>query len=133
MLDTKLKSILVTDYNKNHKDRDYDLMSYLNIYENLEKTQYSMLKFDNVAIVYKELNPTTVEFHCVNGGSASDLTSSVDKFNKLMSSQYSTSVTYYDNVRINDILKHLINVPTVQKIDLGIDKTYEAIWQLRSV
>jgi len=132
-IDTEIKNIIKTDYQKNHKGREYSMDTVLDIFDRLEETRYSNRKYGKVIIVYKPFNATTVEFHCTNGGGPADIIQAVNAFNKEMTESYVWSVTYYDNPKINDLLKHSQCPSDFTKIDKGVDKTYMAKFSLRGI
>lgn len=131
-IDTVEQEIIQRDYAKNHSSRDYTLEQVLKIFNNLESTGFSRVKYGPVIIVYKPYTVDTVEFHCTNGGNRHDLVSAVNQFNEDMSDTYWWSVTFYDNEKINPLLELAAAPSMLRKIDSGIDKTYEAMFKLRS-
>jgi hypothetical protein len=132
-IDTELEQIIKTDYQKHHQGRDYTVDTVLEVWSNMEKANYFFRVYGPVAIVHKPYSEDTVEFHCTNSGSAEDLVRAVNEFNKEMSVRYVHSVTFYDNPKINELLKYAQCPNEFAKIDRGIDKTYEAKFRLRGI
>jgi hypothetical protein len=132
-IDTELEQIIRKDYENNHQGREYSLDTVLTVWKNLEQVDYCARRYGPVAIVYKPYSDDTVEFHCTNSGNALDLTGAVSEFNREMSKDYFWSITFYDNPRINELLKHVVYPSEFTKIDRGIDKTYQAKFRLRSI
>jgi len=132
-IDTEVREIISTDYQKNHQGREYSLDRVFKVFKNLELVDYSASKYHHVVIVHTPVDQDTIEFHCTNGGSAEDLISAVNQFNKEMSKDYQWSVTYYDNPKINDLLSHSYCPSEFTKIDRGIDNTYEAKFRIRGI
>ena len=60
------------------------------------------------------------------------LNKNINKFLKSIQNQYTHAVTYYDNERINYLLSKLDFKNSFNRIDQGLDRTYEAIIDLRS-
>ena len=132
-IDTELENIIRTDYQKHHQGREYSVDTVLRVWTNLEQVEYHARKYGKVMIVHKPFNEDTVEFHCTNSGNAEDLIKAVNEFNKEMINDYTWSVTFYDNPKINELLKHSFCPSEFTQIDQGIDKTYEAKFGLRSI
>ena len=132
-IDTEIENIIKTDYQKNHQGRNYSVDAVLDIFDNIEQTKYSTRRYGKVIVVYKPFNATTVEFHCTNGGNSKDIIEAVNQFNKEMVDSYIWSVTFYDNPKINELLKHSFCPSDFTKIDKGVDKTYMAKFSLRGI
>lgn len=131
-IDREVRDIIKADYQKNHSGREYSVNTVLKIFDNLEKVKYSANRYGSVVIVHTPYDQDTIEFHCTNGGDTKDLIEAVNQFNKEMSEVYTWSVTFYDNPKINELLKHSFCPSEFKKIDKGIDETYEAKFRLRS-
>lgn len=132
-INSEVREIIRADYLKNHQGREYGVYTLLRIFDNLSHVDYSARKYGKVVVAYKRLTENAVEFHCTNGGNAKDLIEAVNQFNKEMSEQYLCSVTFYDNKKINELLKHSFCPSEFTKINGGIDKTYEAKFILREI
>lgn len=132
-IDTEIENIIKTDYQKNHQGRNYSVDTVLDIFNRLEETKYSTRKYGKVIVVYKPFNANTVEFHCTNGGGPADIIEAVNQFNTEMKDSYIWSVTFYDNPKINELLKHSVCPSDFTKIDRGVDKTYMAKFRLRGI
>jgi hypothetical protein len=131
VIDKELEKIIETDYHKNHQGREYDLARVVKIFKHLDLVNYDIFKHGPVLIVHTPLSEDTIEFHCTNGGTSKDLCFAVNEFNRTMSATYTWSVTFYDNPAINKLLKHTAYPCEYEKIDQGIDRTYQAKFSLR--
>jgi hypothetical protein len=131
-IDIEKYNIIKRDYEKNHDGREYSFDRMIQIFENIERVGWSAFKHGPVLIAYAPYTVDTVEFHCHNGGTSKDLTAAVSAFNEDMSDTYFFSVTFYDNPKINKLLKHVKFPNELKKIDQGIDETYQATFRLRS-
>ena len=123
--------ILEADFVANHQGREYDL-DYINSVMRLWRDSGAMIFCaPNVMFVVEERTDGMAEFHSVNGGSAKDLSFGVNTLLKALAAFYEEAVTYYDNPRVNDLLKHSDYPASFTRIDDGLDKTFEAIFKLK--
>ena len=132
-INDEVREIIQADYQKNHSGREYSVDTVYKVFNNLKLVDYNARKYGRVIIAYIKLSDSTVEFHCTNGGGTEDLIKAVNQFNTEMSDDYEWSVTYYDNPKINELLKHSVCPSEFTKIDQDIDKTYEAKFRLRGI
>lgn len=124
--------IISRDYIKNHMNRNYDEQDMQRIFKEYSQDGGLYQQYEHTLVVYKTQHDHICEFHCINAGSARDLVSAVNKFLKSIQNQYTHAVTYYDNERINYLLSKLDFKNSFNRIDQGLDRTYEAIIDLRS-
>ena len=125
-----LRQIIEVDFNRHHLGREYTLEQTIEAYEKYVELGLGVVVANNVALNYSAKD-STVEFHCMNAGSGADLTKSINDFLKSVSDKYDRAVTYYDNPRINDLVKYSYFPAKVTQIDAGLDKTYELSFDLR--
>lgn len=127
----KIHNIVDIDFAKNHQNREYDLEYAHKMVDNYIASGNKLFICNKVLIRCEPLLDSTVKFHCMNAGTGADLTSAVNDLMKSLSGSYDWAVTYYDNPRINDLVKY-VNYPTIiSKIDEGVGKTYEMKFDLR--
>ena len=131
-IDTEVAKIIERDYQLHHQGRAYGVDTVLKVFNNLSKINYDAKRYGRVVIAYTPLTDTEVEFHCHNAGNTNDLILAVNQFNKDFADDYAWSVTYYDNPKINELLKHSLCPCEFAQIDQGEDRTYEAKFRLRS-
>lgn len=125
-----LIDVVSADFKKNHQGRSYDCAF---VHENFEKyVNLGLLYFrtERVIIIYNIVDGQ-VEFHCMNGGNGADLTSAINEFLSKIALKYQRAVTYYDNPRINELVKYSKYPAEVVRIDRGEDKTFEMSFDLR--
>lgn len=127
-----LRHIVETDFRKNHQGRSYDCAFALNAFQKYIDMGLMYFTTETVMIVYNVKNGV-VEFHCVNGGTGADLTEAINTFLTQKADELSRAVTYYDNPRINELVKFSKYPATIKKIDEGEDRTYEMSFDLRGV
>lgn len=127
-----LRHIVETDFNKNHRGRSYDCAFAFGTFQKYIDLGLLYFTTDTVLIVYNVKNGV-VEFHCVNGGSGSDLTHAINGLLEQLADSFEWAVTYYDNPRINELAKFSKYPVTVKKVDEGEDRTYEMSFDLRGV
>jgi hypothetical protein len=131
-LTTEEQQLITKDYEKNHSSRDYSLDQFVAAVGNFKNYGWSKFKHGAVIIVYRPYTADTVEFHCHNSGNGGELVEAVNAFNRDMQDTYWWSVTFYDNIKINRLLEYTECPSQLRKVDLGVDKTYEAMFKLRS-
>ena len=127
----KIHHIVDVDFEKNHQGREYDLKYAHQMVDDYITSGNKLFITDKVLIRCEPLLDNTVKFHCMNAGNGADLTSAVNDLMKVLSTRYSWAVTYYDNPRINDLVKYVNFSTLITKIDEGVDKTYEMKFDLR--
>lgn len=127
-----LRNIVTTDFKKNHQGRSYDCASALCAFQKYIDMGLLHFTTENILIVYN-LNSDEIEFHCVNGGNGVDLTDAINQFLTQQSVSHARAVTYYDNPRINELVKFSKYPAEIRKIDDGEDRTYEMSFDLRGV
>jgi hypothetical protein len=82
-------------------------------------------------VAYKSA-PDEVEFHCVNGGSGTDLTNGLNQFLAWASTLFVRAVTYYDNPKNSELLARYIDFPSVvEQADDGLYRTFRATIKIR--
>jgi len=123
-----LRDIATKNFQKNYQDRDFDL-DYAIDY--LEKYRGMLFHKENVVIRYAPIDDTTIEFHCMNAGNGKDLTEAINELLQSLSAGYDRAVTYYDNPKINELVQYSHFPTCVEKIDAGVDRTYEMRFDLR--
>ena len=122
--------IIAADFSKNHQGRSYDCTYVQDIFAKYAELGLLYFRTDSVMIVY-EVKDGCVEFHCMNGGTGADLTSAINRFLEDMSQEFDVAATYYDNPRINELVKYSKYPATVRRIDGGEDRTFEMTFNLR--
>ena len=127
-----LRHIVETDFRKNHQGRSYDCALALDAFQKYIDLGLLYFTTDSVLIIYNVKNGV-VEFHCVNGGTGADLTEAINEFLTQKADELARAVTYYDNPRINELVKFSKYPATVKKIDEGEDRTFEMSFDLRGM
>lgn len=125
-----LRHIVEKDFRKNHQGRSYDCALALDAFQKYIDLGLLYFTTDSVLIIYNVKNGV-VEFHCVNGGTGADLTDAINTFLTQKAEELARAVTYYDNPRINELVKFSKYPAEVKKIDEGEDRTYEMSFDLR--
>jgi hypothetical protein len=128
MLD--LRQIVFADFQKNHQGRNYDLDFAHNVFDEYIEKELPRFTTESVMIIYND-NAGVLEFHCINGGTGKDLSTAINQFLTNCSNDYDRAVTYYDNPRINDLIKFSKFPASVEKIDKGDDRTFQMSFDLR--
>jgi hypothetical protein len=127
----EFERILEADFAANHQGREYGLDFVKGIMERWQ-TEGRMLFFaPSVVFVIEEKSEEVAEFHSINGGSGRDLSTAVNAMLPLLAQFYSRAVTYYDNPRVNDLLKYSAFPASYRRLDEGRDRTFEATFHLR--
>ena len=127
-MSSNLWDIATVNFQKNYQGRSFDV-EYA--YDFLEKYQGPLFSTDYVLIRYEQVDDSTVEFHCMNAGGGKDLTEAINELLQSLATRYTRAVTYYDNPKINDLVPYSYFPTSVEKIDDGIDRTYEMRFDLR--
>ena len=125
-----LRRIVDADFAKNHNGRSYDCAFAHNVFRKYIDTGLPSVNTESVLIIYND-RAGVIEFHCVNGGSGEDLTTAINDFLTQCSRDYDRAVTYYDNPRINELVRFSKYPATIAQIDGGEDRTYEMSFDLR--
>ena len=128
-----LRQIVVADLRKNYQGRNVDEDAAVATYQKYIDLGKLVFVHLNVLIVYEVIGTDGIEFHCVNGGSGKDLTDAINSLLRSLSENYEWAVTYYDNPRINDLVKYSYFPATIDKIDDGLDRTYQMCFDLRTM
>lgn len=128
----KLEQIIEADYLRNHSNRDYSVERVKELMLLWRAEGRHIYSTGLIAFVLQEQAPKVLEFHSINGGSAKDLSAAVNEMLTNAAPHYDTAVTYYDNPRVSDLLKHSAFPVTCTRIDGGEDRTFEAKFDLRS-
>lgn len=124
--------ILRDDFAKNHQGREYDFDFVKKATRLWRQSGGMIFCAPNVMFIVQEQSATVAEFHSVNGGTAQDLTAGVNTLLAALAPFYDYAVTYYDNPRVNDLLKHAVFPFEQSRPDEGLDRTFEAKFKLRS-
>lgn len=124
--------ILYTDFARNHQGRSYTVEASRQALQFHGRFGYRAFYAPNCIIFYKPLGAGGVEFHSVNGGSARDLSSGINAMLTQLAAVpgVTKAFTYYDNPRLNELLKHSKYVATSRRLDEGEDRTFEASFNL---
>lgn len=125
--------ILSVDFQANHQGRAYDLPEVSYLVSLWIEAEMPVFCTENVMFMVQEQVPEIAEFHSVNGGTAKDLSAGVNKLLAALALHYEFACTYYDNPRVNDLLKHADFPVTCTRLDAGQDRTFEAKFNLRSL
>ena len=123
--------IVDIDFQRHHRNREYDLKFAHELVDRYIASGNKLYLTENVLIRYEPLCEGVVKFHCMNAGSGEDITNAINGLLKSLIGQFDRAVTYYDNPRINEIVKFSALPAAVNKIDAGVDKTYEMWFDLR--
>ena len=87
---------------------------------------------DRTLINYSLLHDGSVEFHCSNAGSGEELAAAVNAFLLKMGREGVTVCkTQYDNPAVTQLMRHSRYPVSVQQINGGPDKTFEATFTLK--
>lgn len=124
-------AIISGDYAKNHRGREYTLEKAKATFLEYVKQGMKYLLTKNTIIIYSPKKNKTVEFHAINAGNKQDLISAVNNLLEKVKGKFDKAVTYYDNPAINDLANFPIVKGAVNKIDGGLDRTYEMSFDLR--
>ena len=128
----EMQRILEADHKLNHAGRDYDC-AFTSYALRLWKTSGGVIFCaPNVMFIVHEQLRNVAEFHSVNGGTAKDLTAGVAQLLFALAPYYNFASTYYDNPRVNDLLRYGGYPYKLTRIDGGEDRTFEARFDLRS-
>ena len=125
--------ILAVDFATNHQGREYDLPEVEYLVSLWIDAEMPIFCADKVMFMVQEQSPEVAEFHSVNGGTAKDLSAGVNQLLAALAVNYEFAATYYDNPRVNDLLKHADFPVTCTRLDDGQDRTFEAKFDLRSL
>jgi hypothetical protein len=128
----ELERILRQDHEVNHSDRAYDCAFVTRFVMTWKGTGGILFCTENAIFIVRERSPSIAEFHAFNGGNGRDLSAGVNTLLAALSPHYEFAVTFYDNPRINDLLKYSTHSATATRIDDGEDRTFEAKFNLRS-
>ena len=128
-----LEQIIRSDFERHHQGREYTIDQAVKAYQKYVALGLPVIVANNVALNYKDLGDRVVEFHCMNAGTGIDLTKSINDFLKSVSDVYDRAVTYYDNPRINDLVRYSYFPAKVTRVDGGLDRTYELSFDLRGM
>jgi hypothetical protein len=128
----ELASIIKADYELNHAQRDYSCDTVEQRVTAWLVEGKPLFCAERCAFILEEKSTRIVEFHSINGGTAKQLTAGVQQLLDFVAPYYPYAVTYYDNPRVNDLLKHVSYHSQPHRIDDGEDRTWEAIFYLRS-
>lgn len=123
--------IVDIDFERHHQNREYDIKFAHKMVDDYIASGNKLYYSPNVLIRYEPLLDGVVKFHCMNAGSGADLTQTINDLLKSLVGKFDRAVTYYDNPRINEIVKFSALPARVNKIDQGKDKTYEMWFDLR--
>ena len=126
------QEIITADYQNNHQGREYSLQHSLDSFEKYVQHGGKYFVSGNTIFLIEPKANGVVEFHTINGGDGKDLSRGINHLLKEASQYFIKAITYYDNPRINDLLSHSQFKHTVKKINQGLDKTYELVFDLRS-
>lgn len=124
--------IILSDFILNHRNRNYDAAFIRDTIDQWLAVGHALFCADKVMFTLEEQAPGVAEFHSINGGSARDLTAGVNKLLRFLAPTYQFAVTYYDNPRVSDLLKHADYAADCRKLNEGEDRTFEAKFNLRS-
>jgi hypothetical protein len=123
--------ILEVDFAANHQGREYDFDFTQKAMRLWRESGGMIFCAPKVMFVVQEKSPDSAEFHSVNGGSGRDLSVAVNMLLAALTPFYTFAFTYYDNPKVNELLRWA-NCPTsFQRIDGGVDLTFEATFYLR--
>ena len=123
--------IIARDFAKNHQGREYDEAHAHRVFDQYAAGGGKFLHLGNVLIFVTPLSLNCVEFHCMNGGTGAELTEAVNTALGQLSSHFDFAFTYYDNPRINAMMKFRKYPVEVSCINDGIDRTFEARFSLK--
>jgi hypothetical protein len=127
-----IRQILTEDLAKNYQGFAMTVEAYHDGLMNSPKTGNFVVRKGDTLILTKKIENNGIEFHCINGERAKDLVVNVQKYlDDLKESGYDYAVTYYDNPRINELIKQLTHPYEINKIDDGLFRTYEAIMRFK--
>lgn len=124
--------IIDIDFERHHQNREYDLKFAHEMVDKYIATGNKLYLTENVMIRHEPLREGIVKFHCMNAGSGADLTQAINNLLKSLVGKFDRAVTYYDNPKINEIVKFSTFPAWVIKADEGVDKTYELWFDLGS-
>lgn len=128
----EMQRILAADHAANHAGRSYDCAFSSRAVRLWRESGGMIYCAARVMFIIQEQSRDVAEFHSVNGGSAKDLSAGVNALLAALAPHYQYAATYYDNPRVNDLLKHADYPFQLTRLDAGEDRTFEAKFRLRS-
>lgn len=128
---SNIHRIVDIDFARHHQSREYDLKFAHSMVDRYIESGNKLYCSANVLIRYEPLTDGIAKFHCMNAGTGADVTNAVNDLMGSLVGEYDRAVTYYDNPRINEIVKFSKFPAHVNKVNGGIDKTYEMWFDLR--
>ena len=124
-------AIIRADHQKNHSDREYDADYVLKAFGLYVQMGGQYFQQGNVVIVLRE-SDGVLEFHCLNGGDGRDLTGAINAMLDKYRTSFHRAVTYYDNPRINELIRYSKFPAYWERVDMGVDATYRMSFDMRS-
>lgn len=122
-----IRQILSEDLAKNYAGFAMTVDAYFDGLMNSPKTGNFVVRQGDTLILTKKIEDNGIEFHCINGERAKDLVVNVQKYlDDLKSQGFNYAVTFYDNPKINELIKQLSHPSEIEKIDDGLFRTYKA-------
>lgn len=122
-----IKEILDADLAKNYKGENFDAEDNYKGYKSLIEQGTKMYRFGNTIYMVDSAGESVVEWHTSNAERSDALLANTNKFLKrLKDDGIKTAFTYYDNPKINAIVKQFDFPVKVNKVDEGKYKTYKA-------
>jgi len=122
-----IRQILSEDLAKNYAGFAMTVDAYFDGLMNSPKTGNFVVRQGDTLILTKKIEDNGIEFHCINGERAKDLVVNVQKYlDDLKSQGFDYAVTFYDNPKINELIKQLSHPSEIEKIDDGLFRTYKA-------
>jgi hypothetical protein len=127
-----IHNIIRKDHAKNHKGRAYSADDAIRLMNQYMAQGHPHIRIGACVFVLANKIPDVVEFHSINSSTSEVLVNCVRKLLNGLAPKFKRAVTYYDNSKINDLVPK-VGVPyQIHKVDQGEDRTYEAIFTLRS-
>ena len=130
-MDNNTKTIIDVDFDRHHKNREYDRTTVHSLIDNYLDKGGEMFTLGSVVILHEGVSP--LEFHCFNSGGGRELTEAINALLKSKVGLCDRAVTYYDNPRISELANYSYFPCSIKRIDAGIDKTYEMNFDLRGM
>jgi hypothetical protein len=128
---THLRPIIEADYLKHYTGRGLTPEQLWGQFVRYAWNGGKWFETDKVVIMHKDLAPGVAEFHCMNAGDGRDITVAVNTLLQQLSVDHFRAVTYYDNPRISEISKYSNFPAEVQRVDKGIDATFQMTFDLK--
>jgi hypothetical protein len=131
MAEMTLREIVEKDLEKNYKGRGFSLADAAASFKARVDEGEKPYRAGNTIFMTKELGDGGVEWHTINPEPSDQLIRNVTAyFLRLREGKYKYATTYYDNPKINDLIKKTIFPVKIERVNDGEDRTYRSVVRL---